>query len=106
MLDFYNLQKPKARKEYKCDLCSNPIHKGEIYIRYSGKYDGEMFNDKYHLNCKKIIDTYCNEVSREYNSDSIQEWLHDKYCCGCEEYENCCMLELHCPNIMKNYEND
>ena len=107
MLDFYNSTKPKARKEYKCDLCGQIIHKGEVYHRYSGKYDGEFFDDKYHLTCQRIINAYCDEMNdREYDNDSIQEWLHDKYCYDCKDNEDeiCDYMELSCPLIRKNYE--
>ena len=106
MLEFYNSTQPKARKEYKCDLCDQTIHKGEIYNRHSGKYNGDMFDDKYHLTCKNIIDAYCDAQGEgEYNNDSIQEWLHDTHCLDCEHYENdvCTFTELCCPFIQKHY---
>lgn len=78
MLEFSNSAYPKARKEYKCDLCNQIIHKGEIYHRWSGKYDGNMFDDKYHVICQKIINEYCYVMGEgEYDNDSIQDWLHD-----------------------------
>jgi len=46
MLDFYTVQKPRARKFYKCDLCGCEIEKNTTYERYSGKYDGYMFDYK------------------------------------------------------------
>ena len=109
MLEFYNSTLQKARKEYACDLCNQTIRKGEIYNRHSGKYDGQMFDDKYHLTCQRIIKTYCSMMGeREYNNDSVQDWLHDTYCYDCEHYKNddCEAFELNCPEIQKRYKQE
>ena len=107
MLEFWNTTQPKAKKDYQCDLCNQKIHKGEKYNRYSGKYNGQMFDDKYHLACQRIIKAYCDAMDdREYDEDSIQEWLYDTHCLDCKHYENddCTFLELCCPHIRKHYE--
>lgn len=107
MLEFYNFKEPKAKKEYRCDLCGQTIHKGEKYHRYSGKYDGQMFDEKYHLSCQNIIQAYCNAMDeREYNEDSIQDWLHDTHCHDCKQHDDCTHIELWCPLIRKHYEQE
>lgn len=104
-MDFFNSTQPRARKDYSCDLCNQIIHKGEVYHRYSGKYDGEMFDDKYHLTCQRIINAYCEDVNdREYCNDMVQDWLHDTYCLDCKHYDyDCTFSELNCPAIQKHY---
>lgn len=102
MLDFYTSKYPKARKNYKCDLCGGIIQCGEIYHRFSGKYDGQMFDDKYHTDCQDIINAYCQEEGEnEYTNDSIYDWLHDKYCLDCKHHEDddCVESVLSCPHI-------
>ena len=46
MLEFYHIKHPKARKEHVCDLCNSKILLGQTYERYSGKYNGDMFDLK------------------------------------------------------------
>lgn len=106
MLDFYKTAYPKARKEYACDLCGNKIHVGETYHRFSGKYDGDMFDLKHHLTCQRIIKAYCRAHSDdEYNNDEIEDWLRDTYCYDCEQRECNCeqLFETRCPEIRKHY---
>lgn len=106
MLDFYNIKTPKARKEHKCDLCEGTIQKGETYCRFSGKYDGDMFDDKYHLVCREIINTYCEKTNNnEYHNDYIYDWLRDEYCLDCPHYnEDCEECALSCSRIKKIFE--
>ena len=106
MLEFFNSTFPKARKEYKCDLCGEKIEKGQKYHRYSGKYDGELFDDKYHCVCQKIINAYCDWASeREYTNDEIYDYLHDEYCLDCKKYEDdeCVNNPLSCPFIREKF---
>ena len=106
MLDFSNSTYPKARKEHKCDLCGQKIQKGEIYHRWSGKYDGQMFDCKYHKVCQEIISAYCHAMNdNEYDEDCISDWLHDNYCLDCERYKNddCTEYLLSCPLIREHF---
>ena len=107
MLEFSNSTYPKAKKEYKCDLCNQAIHKGKVYHRWSGKYDGDIFDCKYHPVCQEIISAYCNAMNdSEYSNDEIYDWLHDEYCLDCKHYENddCTEYPLSCPLIRKHFE--
>ena len=109
MLEFFNSKHPQARKEYKCDLCNQKIKVGEKYHRYSGKYDGDMFDDKYHLTCQRIINAYCEKMNdNEYDEYCICDWLQDEYCldCRCYEEDNCTFYPLTCPKIRQHYEKE
>lgn len=106
MLEFYTSRFPKARKIHKCDLCGGTINVGEKYHRYSGKYDGDMFDDKYHIHCQNMIQSYCLEQNdTEYDNWSVQDWLHDQYCVECEHYQKdtCCTTEYRCEAIINHY---
>ncbi|MBQ8218367.1 MAG: hypothetical protein IJZ79_03585 [Bacilli bacterium] len=106
-MEFYNSRHVVARKDYKCDLCGGLISKGEKYQRVAGKYDGEFFDDKFHLTCQNIINTYCHENNdHEYCEDYIVDWLHDKHCYDCENYEDneCEVNILLCSKIRSCYE--
>ena len=110
MLEFYHINHPKARKEHVCDLCGSKILLGQTYERYSGKYDGNMFDLKYCLNCEKVIDAFLDENDTynklllkgipkkdililsaynvnecdEYSDDNIYDWLREKFCYSCK----------------------
>jgi hypothetical protein len=49
--DFGCVVHPKARKEYKCELCFGPIQTGENYVGYFGQWEGELQNWKMHAEC-------------------------------------------------------
>lgn len=107
MLEFGNSTYPKARKEYQCDLCRQKIKKGEKYHRWCGKYDGDMFDDKYHLTCQEIINAYCLAMGDgEYSEECICDWLHDEYCLDCRHYEEdkCTFSIITCPKIRQNFD--
>ena len=109
MLEFYSNKFHISRKEHKCDLCGKIIHIGEKYNRYSGKYDGDMFDDCYRMTCRNIIDAF-NDANGydEYNIDWINDWLHDTYCLDCEHYENdeCEYTNCSCPIIRSHFEKE
>lgn len=109
MLEFWNSTYPKARKEYECSLCGQAIKKGEKYHRFSGKYDGDMFDDKIHMTCQEIISAYCRAVNdNEYDEDGISDWLQDEYCldCSCYEEDNCTFFPITCPKIRQKFEKE
>lgn len=104
MLEFDNKKTPKARKEYKCALCGGHIATGEQYVRYSGKYDGTMFDEKYHTSCSKLIDAYCQaNDTYEYDDWAIQDWIAERLCCDLcteEEYDSCTHGYFQCPKVL------
>lgn len=105
MLEFGNYTSPKAKKEHICDLCNHKIHVGEKYSRFSGKYDGDMFDVKHHLLCERICRAYCDWANEsEYTNDDVQDWLREEYCLCCENYEECTVHEFECSIIRENIE--
>ena len=109
MIEFFTITEPKARKQYLCDLCGGEITRGQKYTRYSMKYDGDMFDYKYHLSCKAIIDEYCTRNEEyEYDDDSISEWLYEEVCCNLCDIETrdyCFHSAMRCPKVLEYFEN-
>jgi len=104
MLEFWSSQIHRAKKEHKCSMCGETIKVGERYCRYSGKYDGEFFDEKQCLFCEAAIAQYFDDTGeREYDEDSIRQYLYDEYCSKCPctnpEFEECITTELHCTRI-------
>lgn len=108
MHEFYSETEQKARKQYTCDLCGGVIPIGQKYTRYSGKYDGEMFDYKLHLPCKAVINEYCDRNNEcEYDEDAISEWLNEEVCCklcDIETRDNCFHSAMGCPKVLKYLE--
>lgn len=107
MLEFYDSSTPKARKEYTCDFCNQKIQIGEKYSRFSGKYDGDMFDVKHHLLCERICRAYCDWANdNEYSNDDVQDWLQSEICYDCKHYEDddCEEHPLSCPIIRATFE--
>lgn len=51
--EFFSAQWPVAKKKHKCCECDQPIHPGEKYGRFTGKWDGDLGSFKQHLDCEK-----------------------------------------------------
>lgn len=87
MLDFSTIKYPTAIKDHKCSLCGGTIHAGEKYIRFSGRYDGEMFDIKHHELCNKLVAVYCDwEGENEYTEDDIINMIRERVCWDCNHY--------------------
>lgn len=85
MLEFQNYSERNARKEHKCSLCGETILAGEKYVRFSGKYDGQMFDQKLHISCERMISECCiAHDDNEYTEDEVAEWLQEIVCSECE----------------------
>lgn len=103
-MEFYTENIHSARKEHRCALCRAKIHVGEKYLRRSGKYQGDFFDDCLHLHCNKIIAKFCKEQKdNEWEAGWIEEWLIDKYCDNCEIGEPCMFRPSICELIIKEY---
>lgn len=51
----------KARKEYVCIECHQPIRKGDIYVRFAASDDGRVFSNRTCLLCEEIREAlYCD----------------------------------------------
>lgn len=51
--EFFDANWPIARKQHKCCECGQPIHTGEKYGKFTGKWAGRMDTYKQHLDCEK-----------------------------------------------------
>lgn len=86
MLEFYSEKERTARIQHKCSLCCGEIHSGEQYMYCSGKYDGDFFYRKYHMECSKVIYEYCEYTGEnEYSTDDVMEWWQDSKCKTCKK---------------------
>jgi len=110
-LEFCTTSTPTARKEHVCDFCGCKIKVGEKYSRFSGKYDGEMFDTVHHLLCSEIIRQYCDYIDdQEYDLDSAYEWVQETVCAGCEHYDDerddytpCTCSISQCPKVIERF---
>lgn len=97
MIEFAKHSQHIAKKEHKCDLCGNVINVGEKYEHGSGKYDGEFYDSKHHLNCVELIRRYCRYHDDDmYTEDAVFDWVYDRVCSDCthgnednDEYTPC-----------------
>ena len=100
MMDFSRSSTHKAKKPHKCFLCGGEIAIGEKYERYTGKYDGDFFDQCFHENCIAILDKFCrDQQDEEYQQDWVSDWLYGRVCDDCPKKESC---EEN--DILKNYE--
>lgn len=108
MLEFYSQFERKARKDHLCSLCRGTIGMGEKYIRYSGRYSGDYFDDKYHLTCQAVINEYCGRNgNNEYDDEEINYWLESEVCCNLcdiETRDDCFNSAMRCPKVLKYLE--
>ena len=105
-MEFYNRTTPKARKEYICEYCNNPIHVGDAHSYETGKYAGDMFSRRLHFPCFNIMQKYSIENGEnEFTWDAIDEWIHDVYCHECEKCDECGYDDMRsCPNVIKDFD--
>jgi hypothetical protein len=43
---------PKARKPHRCYLCGEAIEIGESHVHRTGKRDGHLCSDRFHVECE------------------------------------------------------
>lgn len=110
MLEFQKYSEPTARKEYKCSLCDEAIHEGEKYVRFCGKYDGLMFDQKLHLTCNQMISEYCRACDdNEYTEDQVLEWVQETVCAECEHSwygdgkDDCEISTFRCQKVIARF---
>ena len=60
---------PKARKEHRCEYCSQKIIVGETYYRQKSAYDGNMRTFAFHPDCE--------HERRELDHKRDSEWERD-----------------------------
>jgi len=72
MLEFFSEATVKGRKLHRCDACHTPIVKGEFHVSMSGKFDGDFFTTRNHLDCRQVE---C-ELANIHGLSGGEEWLH------------------------------
>jgi hypothetical protein len=99
MMSFYDAKTPTARKPHICEMCGEIIKKGEVYSKESGKWCGELFTRKMHLQCFDVMNEYCDEVDNEFVWEDIAEYWREKYCRKCVNFYPECNPDERCnPN--------
>jgi len=89
MIEFSTTKKMKSRKQRKCSLCRETIEVGERYARYSGKYEGDFFDEKYHIGCYNLIGEYCLSTGEnEYDDWCVMDWIADRVCSDCPKHHD------------------
>lgn len=72
----------KSIKEHRCSFCGEKIVIGEIYLKSTHKYDGEVYDWKAHKHCNKLAHTLnmyedADEgVTQDHFMESVSE-AHD-----------------------------
>ena len=87
MMEFYTSRIRKAKKTHICEMCGEKIHAGERYSCESGKYEGSLFTRKLHLDCRNVMNGFCEEVNNEFCYDEITDWWQDSRCGECKYYD-------------------
>ena len=101
MMDFSRSSTHKAKKPHKCFLCGGKIAIGEKYERYTGKYDGDFFDQCFHENCIAILDKFCrDQQDEEYQQDWVADWLYERVCNDCKKKEHCEENVFRCKNVL------
>lgn len=87
MLDFITTKHPTAIKAHMCSLCGGNIHAGEKYIRFFGRYDGDIFDVKHHEQCDELVGAYCAWAGEnEYTEDDVINMIRERVCWNCNHY--------------------
>lgn len=102
-LEFFTTREMKSRKQRKCSLCGEIIEVGERYARYSGKYEGEFFDEKYHIGCYNLIGEYCQHTGgNEYDDWCVSDWIAENVCADCPKHhdDTCTENSFRCQKVL------
>lgn len=100
-MDFSRRSKHIAKKPHKCFLCGSEIAAGEKYERYSGRYDGEFFDQCFHGDCITILDEFCrDQQDEEYQQVWVADWLRGRVCDDCQKKESCEENVFRCKDVL------
>ena len=100
--DFVTEKTPTARKPHKCFLCNEEITKGEKYVRLSGSYCGDFFDNCFHTDCNALISEYCWVYDdNEYIPEEIYDWIRDEVCEYCDNKNGCILNRVRCEKVLK-----
>ena len=100
MIDVQSIEQRKARKQYICQLCGEPILKGVQYIHETFKGDDGFKTLRRHIHCDAMLGVYNREFNCEgyYDEDEVTETLWDELCkqiCDEEQRDECGMCDLY-----------
>lgn len=59
--DLLSLTRPKARKQYRCVWCWEPVLQGEVHVHEVGVFDGDFQDDRWHNECHVAADEFFHE---------------------------------------------
>lgn len=62
--DFFSIKDVKAAKQHCCEQCRKAIKQGEAHHYAAGKFDGDFFAYREHIECRKAW--------AEYNKDNLR----------------------------------
>lgn len=86
-----------AKKIHKCEMCGKPIEVGETYSYETGKWDGDFFDRKMHLNCFEMFTMILHEMGEnEFDWDGLSEWWRDNKCWVCKHRYLPCNPDGYC----------
>lgn len=71
-MEFWNETTPVARVQHKCDACGQTIEAGQPYSRMAGKFDGDFFTVKQHVECRAAEIA----IAREKGLFGGEDWVH------------------------------
>lgn len=72
MSDFYNTTTPRARKDYRCEWCGDPIPTGEQHVHFVGVWEGEWQNWRMHNECHEAA------ADSEEMQDGLSPYEHER----------------------------
>lgn len=105
MSDLVNIEFPKARKTYTCDLCDGEITPGTKYMAQSGKVGGEFIKLHYHLTCWGILKAFFAQNQEEdWDENTILQFVKDTVCSGCDEHKSCIYPPFDCDQVKDHFE--
>lgn len=87
MMEFFNETYHTARKEHCCECCERKIQIGERYSYQAGKFEGEFFDRRYHIDCSmKMKDFWEDNLDYDgsFTYDEMRDWWYDTFCYNCK----------------------
>lgn len=63
MSDFHESRKVKGRKAYRCEQCGQPIEAGCEHIYAAGRWEGDFYTQRIHLECDAAALDYARELN-------------------------------------------
>lgn len=72
--DFFRVTRVHAAKQHRCEQCAKPIEQGELHCYAAGKFDGDFFSYREHVECRMAWKEYSEDTLRW---DDTAPFLHD-----------------------------